>query len=144
MNKNEVYTKTASRIIKTLAANKRPMTSSELKKDLDVDWNTVRTNLGLLEKSCRVHLSYIGGNRYYGLNGKGKYQDHIKLSDSQYLWLDLFEPDVGMKEHFIRIKQTRRKDLNNWEPVGSITLKKEQVDELISKLSELKETLLNS
>jgi len=144
MNENESFPKTASRIVKALATNKRHMTSSELKKDLGVDWNTVRTNLGLLEKSGRVYLSYIGGNRYYGLNGNGKYQDRIKLSDSQYLWLDIFEPTVGTKEHFIRIKQTRRKDINNWEPVGSITLRKEQVEELISKLNELKETLLNS
>ena len=138
---NEKDTERCSEIVKTLASQKKPMMVVELKKQIKADWNTIRTNLMKLEKGGRIHTQYIGGNKYYVLNGKSKFQDHIEISDSEYLWIDIFEPTIDLKEHFVRIKQTKRRDIDHWEPMGSITLQKNKIDELISKLNNLKETL---
>ena len=134
-------TQTASDIVKTLVKNKKPMKASELKEVLSKDWNTIRTNLTELEKSGRVHVAYIGNNKYFALNGKEKFQDKIPMSDSSYLWLDIFEPNDSINEHFIRIKQTRRKSLNEWEAVGTLTITPTFLTMFIQKLENLKDTL---
>src|SRR3989344_6102099 len=100
---NDISTPTASEIVKVLAKNQKPMKASELKEVLKRDWNTIRTNLLRLEKSGRVHSNYIGQHKYFALNGKEKFQDKLVLSDSSYIWLDIFEPDQNIKKHFLRI-----------------------------------------
>jgi len=136
-----ILTPTASDIVKTLAKAKKPMMASELKESLSKDWNTIRTNLMNLEKSGRVHVDYIGTSRYFALNGKEKFQDHIPISESSYVWFDIFEPNNNINQHFIRIKQTRRKSLDEWEPVGTLTIPPDVLSRFIQKLNKLKETL---
>ena len=131
----------ASNIIKHMVSEKRPVMMSEIKRDLDVDWNTIKRNFNWLEQIGRVHQKFIGTKKYYELNGKGKHQTSFDIDETTRLWIDIFEPRGDYKQHFVRIKQSRRISPNEWETVSTINIKRDKLKDFIDELSKIDSTL---
>jgi len=143
MKKQEEVNKQA--IEKILAnSHKRGLTITDIvnefskKQDRDISWQTVKRHLNRLAAIQRVDIEKHGNSEVYYLNGKGSFQDQVKLTMNQKLYLDIFRSPWG--DPYIRVKESKRQG-EQWVDKGAIIISQKAVDEFITKLEALKKNL---
>jgi len=110
----------------------------EIAKYLKIHWMTAERELQRMEKECRVHSEKMSGSKVYFLNGKGNWQDDIRINKNHTLYLDTLISPFG--ERYIRVKENKYKD-GNWQTMGNIILSPNEIREFVGKLSIIGEKI---
>ena len=128
------------KIEKTLAVNRNGLTIQQIMDNTELARGTVKSYLDELIRMSRVHEEEYGQNtKVFFLNGKGGFQQPIKMYDKGYdrgvLFVDVMTDP--WKNPFVRVKFRRKQ-----QDIGSIYINNEEaVDELIEALKNAKPKL---
>jgi Fe2+ or Zn2+ uptake regulation protein len=132
------------KIIKFIMKSNEPLTQKDIKEGLkQKGWTNVRRVLNELVSKGLIVKTRIGIKDYYVKIGIRKNSDSLEYHDEHnnhiIVYFDHFEPDTEKGEDILRIKQTRRIDLENYEVLGKLNVPFSQIDTIIEKLTHLKE-----
>lgn len=118
--------------------SKEPLTQSEIKDMTEQKhWTNLARVLKELVDEGLVNKKRIGMKDYFVKVEGHKFSTKLEVGEFCY-FIDLFEPDKEGQEKYYRIKQTRILDRDSYETLGKITVNKDLIEELCSKMKQIK------
>ncbi len=132
----------ARNILDVLYKSTRGMTIVEIANELTLNRHTVTKLCEKMLIEKRINYDEKGPAKIYYAVGPSKFVGKIKMSEIDYMWVDIFkQPKYPGEEEFVRINQTKHDNLirssSKFKSVGAVAIRKSNLLELIKILKEV-------
>ncbi len=125
------------KVIKAIMKSKEPLAQKELMDLLATkDWTNVKRVIRDLLDQGLIIKKVIGTKEYYVKVEVHKQGKQFVDGNTVY-YVDIFEPNYEGEEKYVRIKQTEKRNRDNYEVVGKITFKLSKIKNFITSFGEI-------